>query len=180
MIFKALEIPGCYLIELDRKNDDRGFFARSFCQKEFAQAGLVTEFVQNNISYNARKGTLRGMHWQKAPHPEVKVVRCTRGHIFDVALDLRSDSPTFLQWFGVELSAENGKALYLPAGVAHGFQTLEDGCEVHYQMSDEYYAELARGVRFDDPAFSIRWPLPVTIVSDKDLAYPTWTGSADL
>ncbi len=170
---KFLETPlrGVWVIEPKIIADERGFFARTFCRDEFASRVLSADFVQCNISFNHQKGTLRGMHWQEAPHGETKLVRCTMGKIYDVALDLRRDSATFKQWFAVELSAQNRTMIYLPEGIAHGFQTLEDNSEVFYQMSAEYHAEAARGARFDDAAFSIHWPLPVSIISEKDANY---------
>jgi dTDP-4-dehydrorhamnose 3,5-epimerase len=169
--FHETELPGAFVIEPERMEDDRGFFARTWCVREFADHGLSTDLVQCNVSYNARQGTLRGMHYQVAPHAEVKLVRCTRGSIFDAIVDLRPDSPTFRRWVGVELSAENGRMLYIPGGFAHGFQTLEDGSEIFYQMSTFYHPESARGLRWDDPAVKIAWPLEAVNVSEKDRAY---------
>ena len=171
MIFTALPPAGAFLIDLEPLGDHRGLFARTFCVREFAAHGLVTDYVQCNTSYNARLGTLRGMHYQEIPHPEVKIVRCTRGRILDVILDLRPASATFKTTAAIELSAENRKMLYVPAGFAHGFQTLENDTEVFYQMSDFYVPELARGVRWNDPAFGITWPIFPPIVSDRDAGY---------
>jgi dTDP-4-dehydrorhamnose 3,5-epimerase len=173
MRFHETPLPGVHLIELDRFEDDRGWFARTFDREEFRTRGLNPDVVQSNASYNARRDTLRGMHYQAEPHGESKLVRCVRGAIFDVALDLRHNSPTYRQWHGVELSAENRHALYIPAGLAHGFQTLTDECEVLYQMGNQYVPDSARGVRFDDPAFGIDWPVPhgERIVSERDASY---------
>ena len=171
MIFNQTPLKDAYVIELDRIEDERGFFARSWCVREFKEHGLNPNLVQCNVSFNKKKGTLRGMHYQAAPHEEAKLVRCTRGTLYDVIIDLRSDSPTFKQWFGVELTAENRKALYIPEGFAHGFQTLDDDTEVFYQMSEFYHPESARGVRYDDPTFGIEWPLLDTIVSNGDRSF---------
>lgn len=158
MKFTPTPIEGVVIVDLEPVRDERGFFTRSFCAREFAAAGLHTEFVQTNIAFSHRAGTLRGMHWQVAPHEEVKLVRCTRGAIFEVALDLRPQSATFCQWFSIELSADNGRALYLPKGCANGYQTLLPDTEVHYAVSAPYTPESARGARWDDPAFGIVWP----------------------
>ena len=171
MIFKETTLKGAYVIELERLQDERGFFTRSFCKKEFEEHGLNPHIVQCNISYNEKKGTLRGMHFQAAPHQEVKVVSCTRGSTFDVIIDLRPDSDTYCQWFAIELSANNYKMLYAPKGFAHGFQTLEDDTVVFYQISEFYHPECARGVRWDDMAFSIEWPLLNPIFSDRDTSF---------
>ena len=165
-------LPGAKLVELEPIEDERGFFARSFCGREFELAGLDPCVAQCNVSFNRRRGTLRGMHFQRAPHAEAKLVRCTRGRIYDVILDLRPGSPSYRRWFAIELGAESRRALYAPKGVAHGFQTLEDGCEVLYQRSDFYAPELAAGVRWNDPAFGIEWPIADPIVSARDAAYP--------
>lgn len=171
MRFIASKLPGAFLIEPELNMDQRGFFARSWCAREFAERGLETRLVQCNISYNERRGTLRGLHYQEPPHAEVKLVRCTRGRVFDVIVDLRRDSPTYCRWQAYELSAENHRGVYIPPGIAHGYQTVSDGSEVCYQMSEYYDPEAARGVRWDDPAFSIAWPLPVTVISPKDAFY---------
>jgi dTDP-4-dehydrorhamnose 3,5-epimerase len=165
-------LAGARLVELEPIEDERGFFARSFCRREFEQAGLEPCIVQCNVSFNRRRGTLRGMHFQRAPHAEAKLVRCTRGAVYDVIVDLRPDSPAFRRWLGVELSAENRRALYVPRGFGHGFQSLQDDCEVLYQMSDFYAPQAAGGVRWNDPAFAIRWPIEPPIVSARDAAYP--------
>jgi dTDP-4-dehydrorhamnose 3,5-epimerase len=171
MIFTETKLKGAFIIEPEKLEDDRGFFARTFCQKEFAAYGLNTNFVQCNISFNKKKGTLRGMHYQVAPHQEVKLVRCTRGAIYDAIIDLRPGSSTCKQWVAVELTATNCRMLYIPEGFAHGFQTLEDNTEVFYQMSEFYYPESARGVRWDDPELNIEWPYCLPILSDKDRSY---------
>jgi dTDP-4-dehydrorhamnose 3,5-epimerase len=172
MRFTETKVAGAYLIEPEPIADERGFFARTFCREEFAANGLNPDLVQANVSWNHRKGTLRGMHYQDAPHQEAKLVRCTRGAIFDVALDLRPDSPTYLAWFGAELSDGNRHLLYVPEGCAHGFLTLTDATEVAYQMSAPYAAAAARGVRWDDPAFGIRWPGEVVVINERDRSYP--------
>jgi dTDP-4-dehydrorhamnose 3,5-epimerase len=172
MIFTETKLPGLYLVDLERREDERGFFARSWCLNEFGVAGLDTRLVQCNVSFNIRRGTLRGMHWQADPYPETKLVRCTQGAIYDVAVDLRPDSPTFRQWVGVELTAENRRALYIPGGFGHGFQTLMANSEVFYQMSEFYHPDAARGARWNDPAFDIQWPLADPILAEKDRAYP--------
>ncbi|MBJ6611084.1 MAG: dTDP-4-dehydrorhamnose 3,5-epimerase [Candidatus Thiothrix moscowensis] len=174
MIFEETCLRGAYVIDPLIIGDERGFFARAWCQKEFGAHGLVTAFVQSNLSFNKFEGTLRGMHRQIAPAEEVKLVRCTKGRIYDVIVDLRPDSPTHRQWFGVELSAENHRMLYVPAGFAHGYQTLEDNCEVFYQVSEFYTPEYERGARYDDPSFGIQWPLAVSAVSPKDKNWPDY------
>jgi len=171
MIFTSTPLAGSYLIEPDLISDERGFFARTWCRNEFADKGLNPNLVQCNISYNKVRGTLRGMHYQKAPYAEAKLVRCTQGGIYDVIIDLRSDSKTFTQWFGVELTAENRKALYVPEGFAHGFITLKDDTEVLYQMSEFFHAECAAGARWNDPVFSIQWPVEVKVISERDQNY---------
>lgn len=178
MIFTRLKLPGAVLVELDRKKDERGFFARTFCTEEFAAAGLSPKVLQCNVSFNKHKGTLRGMHYQKAPFEEAKLVRCTAGAIFDVIIDLRPGSPTFKQHYSVVLSAENRTSLYVPEGFAHGFQTLQDDTEVFYQMSQRYSPESAAGVRWDDPAFGIEWPPGERIITDRDRTYPDYRESA--
>jgi dTDP-4-dehydrorhamnose 3,5-epimerase len=175
MIFVETRLQGALVVEPERREDERGFFARTFCQREFADLKLETRLVQCNLSYNKRLGTLRGMHFQIAPHAETKLVRCTMGAIFDVIVDLRPDSPTFKQWVGVKLTAENRLMLYIPVGLAHGFITLMDDTEVFYQMSEFYNPESSRGVRWDDPAFGIELPLLPRVISDKDQRYPDFT-----
>jgi dTDP-4-dehydrorhamnose 3,5-epimerase len=172
MRFHSTKLPGTTQIDLDTIPDERGFFARSWCQREFRDNGLNPNLVQCNISFNTRKGTLRGMHYQAPPFGEAKVVRCTRGSIYDVVLDLREDSITFRQWIGVELSAKNRRMLYIPEGCAHGFLTLQDETEVFYQMSEFYNPESARGVRWNDPVFAIEWPGKVEMISERDRTYP--------
>jgi dTDP-4-dehydrorhamnose 3,5-epimerase len=172
VIFKPTELAGAYVIEPERHQDSRGYFARTFCEAEFKAFGLETRTVQCSVSFNRRKGTLRGMHYQVPPFEEVKLVRCNRGAIYDVIIDLRRDSPTFKKHFAVELDEQNGKMVYAPAGFAHGFQTLEAETEVFYQMSQVYSAEHSRGVRWDDPAFGIRWPDENRTILDRDRNYP--------
>lgn len=172
MIFSQTPIPGVWVIDIDPRRDERGFFARTWCREEFERHGLDARLVQCNISYNERRHTLRGMHFQCAPHEEPKLVRCTRGRMYDVVLDLRRDSPTFCRWYAIELSAENRRALFIPAGCAHGFLTLEDSTEVLYQMGEYYHPESARGVRWNDPAFGIEWPTDAPILSPRDASYP--------
>ncbi len=174
MKFTETPLPGVWVIELNRLGDERGWFARTFDREEFREHGMSPEVVQCDASYNAVRDTLRGMHYQADPHGESKLVRCVRGAIFDVAVDLRRELPTHCNWYGVELSAENGRALYIPAGLAHGFQTLSDDCEVLYQMGHHHVPAAARGVRFDDPAFGIEWPEPrgALIISERDGSYP--------
>lgn len=172
MIFTETPLQGAYLIDVERIEDSRGFFSRSWCQKEFSEYGLETNLVQCNISFNKQKGTLRGMHYQAEPYSEAKLVRCTMGAIYDVIVDLRPSSKTFKKWFGVELTAENRRALFVPVGFAHGFQTLTDSSEVFYQMSEFFYPEYARGVRWDDPAFGIKWHKETLTISERDQSYP--------
>ncbi len=172
MTFTPTEIDGVWVVEPERYEDDRGFFARTWDASEFSDRGLNGAFAQASISYNRRRGTLRGMHYQASPHEETKLVRCTAGAIFDVAIDLRSSSPTFLAWTGVELSAESRAALYVPEGCAHGFLTLSDEVEISYQISVPHEPSAARGVRFDDPAFGILWPEEIVVINDRDRTYP--------
>jgi dTDP-4-dehydrorhamnose 3,5-epimerase len=172
MKFSPTKLSGVWLVDLERHEDERGFFARSWCQSEFERHGLNPRLVQCNVSFNRKRGTLRGMHYQVAPHAEVKLVRCTRGAIYDVAVDLRPESQTYRQWVGVELTAENGRALYIAEGFAHGFQTLADDSEVFYQMSEFFHPDCARGLRWNDPAFGISWPAPNPIISERDQNLP--------
>jgi dTDP-4-dehydrorhamnose 3,5-epimerase len=172
MIFTETRLPGAFIIDLHRQEDERGFFARVWCQREFEAHRLNPRLVQCSVSFNKKKGTLRGMHFQFPPHEEAKLVRCPMGAIYDVILDLRPHSPTFTEHVGVVLSAENHKMVYVPEGVAHGFQTLEDNTEVFYQMSEFYAPASARGVRWDDPAFGIPWPAAERIISERDRRYP--------
>ena len=171
MIFTETKLKGAYIIDIEPIEDDRGFFARSWCRNEFIKHGLNPDLVQCNISYNKLKGTLRGMHYQATPHQEAKLVRCTKGAIYDVIVDLREDSKTFRQWVGVELSTENRRMLYVPGGFAHGFQTIEDDVEVFYQMSEFYFSEFSRGIRWDDPDIGIEWPIQKVILSERDMAF---------
>ena len=172
MKFSPTSLEGAWVIDLERIEDDRGFFARAWCQREFAEHGLNAQVVQCNVSFNHARGTLRGMHYQVAPHREVKLVRCTRGKIYDVIVDLRPDSPTYKGWLGVELTAENRRMLYVPEGFAHGYQTLEDASEVFYQVSEFYQPGSEGGLRWNDVAFGIDWPLEPTVMSDKDRSHP--------
>ena len=171
MIFTETKLKGAFILEPDRLEDDRGFFARSWCQREFAAHSLNPRLVQCSISFSKKKGTLRGMHYQLSPYAETKLVRCTNGTIYDAIIDLRPQSPTFKQCFGLVLTARNHKMLYVPEGFAHGFLTLEDNVEVFYQMSEFYSPEHARGVRWNDPAFGIAWPLNPSIISERDRNY---------
>jgi len=179
MIFTPTPLSGAFVIEPTRIEDERGFFARAWCQHEFAAYGLNTELVQCNISFNLRRGTVRGMHYQAAPHAEAKLVRCTSGALYDVIIDLRPDAPTFMQHFGIVLSAAQHTMLYVPEGFAHGFQTLEPNTEVFYQMSTFYAPEAARGVRWNDPAFAIRWPLTDVTIGERDRTYPDFVGAME-
>ena len=172
MIFQPTGLTGAYVIAIERLSDERGFFARSFCAREFEDHGLNPSMAQCNISYNRHAGTLRGMHFQASPFEEAKLVRCTRGAIHDVIIDLRPDSPTFMQHVGVQLTPDARNMLYVPEGFAHGFLTLEDHTEVFYQMSEFYVPGAARGFRWDDPAFAIDWPASVSVISERDAAYP--------
>ena len=172
MRFRETELAGAFVIELEPHADERGFFARSFCASEFADRGLATRYVQSNLSYNRRAGTLRGMHYQAAPHTEVKRVRCIAGAVYDVIVDLRSDSPTRLAWTGVELSADNRRELYIPEGFAHGFLSLRDDTEVAYEMGASHAPEAARGFRWDDARIAIAWPAEPVVISQRDRSYP--------
>ena len=174
MKFTETKIKGAFVIEPERLEDERGFFARVWDAEEFKARGLSPQLAQCSISFNRKKGTLRGMHYQAAPCAENKVVRCTLGALHDVILDLRPESPTFRGWLSMELTADNRKMLYVPEGIAHGFQTLSDNTEAFYQISELHHPELARGVRWDDPVFKIKWPLPVTEISAKDSNCPGW------
>lgn len=177
MKFSETRLAGVYIVEPEQLADERGFFARTWCKQEFASHGLNSELVQCSISFNNVGGTLRGMHYQQAPYAEDKLVRCTMGAIYDVALDLRKESPTYKQWVGVELSSDNRRMLYIPVGVAHGFQTLVDSTEVFYQMSQFYRAGSGAGVRWNDPAFGIEWPdVTARILSERDSLYPDFNG----
>lgn len=172
MRFIQLPLPGAFRIEIDRREDERGFFARTFCPQEFGAQGLVTQFSQHSISFNKRKGTLRGLHYQADPHAETKLLRCTAGAVFDVLVDLRRSSPTFGRWHAETITADNHAMLYIPAGCAHGFQALADATELYYMITPAYVQDAARGVAFDDPILAISWPLPNPILSAADQARP--------
>lgn len=175
MIFAETPLAGACLVIPEPIGDARGFFARTLCADTFAERGLIGAFAQASVSYNARRGTVRGLHYAAAPHAETKLVRCTAGAIHDVIVDLRRDSATYLQAFGTALTAENRAALYIPAGFAHGFQALSDGAEILYMIDRPYRADAARGLRWNDPALAVTWPEPVTVISERDLAFPDWT-----
>ncbi|HID62784.1 MAG TPA: dTDP-4-dehydrorhamnose 3,5-epimerase [Anaerolineae bacterium] len=176
MIFKETNLKGAFIIEMEPIRDNRGFFARAWCQKEFEAHGLITSFVQANITFSPKKGTLRGLHYQIAPHEEIKLVRCTRGAIYDVIIDLRPESPTYRQWLGTELTADNRKMIYIPGGFAHGYQILIDDTEVFYQVGQFYAPEHERGIRWDDPAFEIDWPIASPLIlSEKDKRWPDYS-----
>jgi dTDP-4-dehydrorhamnose 3,5-epimerase len=172
LIFESTPIPGAFVVRPEPHEDERGFFARVWCRDEFAAHGIEVDMVQANISHNRRAGTLRGMHFSRSPSREGKLVRCPRGRVHDVLLDLRADSPARLTHFAIELDAQTHCAVYVPPGVAHGFQTLADDSDVFYLMSEAYRADLADGVRYDDPAFGLRWPVPVSVIADRDRTYP--------
>jgi dTDP-4-dehydrorhamnose 3,5-epimerase len=173
--FETTALKDAVLIQLDPRQDERGFFARTYCRNEFAAAGLETEFVQGSMSFNRAKGTLRGLHFQRPPHEEVKVVRCIRGAIYDVIVDLRPSSPSYLKWQGFELTEENGLQLYVPRGFAHGFLTLCEEAAVTYQVSAFYTPGAEAGVRWDDPRFGIEWPADIAVLSAKDAAWPDFS-----
>ena len=173
MIFKESKLKGAFIIEIDKKSDDRGFFARTWCKNEFEAQGLSTKFVQVNLAFNEKKGILRGMHYQKNPYEEVKLVRCTRGALYDVIIDIRKDSPTYKQWIGIELTQDNYRMLYIPEGFAHGYQTLQDHTEIIYQVSQFYTPNAEGGVRWDDPTVNIVWPeTEERNISSKDQMWP--------
>jgi dTDP-4-dehydrorhamnose 3,5-epimerase len=174
MEFAESKLPGAWLIKLKKIEDARGYFARGWCREEFAKHGLNPVMLQLNTGFSHKKGTVRGMHYQEAPHAEAKFVRCTRGAIFDVVIDLRPASPTRGQWVGAELTADSGLMLYAPEGFAHGYQTLSDDTEMYYMTSALYAGSAARGVRYNDPAFAIPWPLPVSVISDADQQWPDY------
>ena len=179
MRFRELELSGAYLIELERHEDERGFFARTFDRAAFAELGLAGEVVQANTAFNSRRGTLRGMHFQAAPHEEAKLVRCTRGAVYDVIVDLRPGSPTFTRWVSVELTADNDAMVYVPPAFAHGYQTLADETETAYLMSAAYASDAARGVRWDDPAFGIEWPEAAErVMNERDRTWPDFNPDA--
>ena len=177
MIFKETPLPGAYLIELEERSDSRGFFARTFCAREFEEHGLKPTVAQANVSFNHLAGTMRGMHYQVPPAAETKLVRCTRGAIHDVIIDLRPESPSYLQHFGVDLTEENRAALYVPEMFAHGYLTLTDGAEVIYQVGEFYTPGYERGIRYDDPRFNIKWPHEVRVISEKDVAWAPFVES---
>lgn len=170
--FTPTILNGAYIIDIEPIADERGFFARSWCQHEFCRQGLNSQLMQCNISFNKARGTLRGLHYQETPYGEAKLIRCSAGAVYDVIVDLRTISPSYGQWFSVELTAANYRMLYVPEGIAHGFQSLEEGTEVFYQMSQAYHEECARGIRWNDPAFKVSWPLPNPILSKRDESYP--------
>lgn len=172
MIFTETKLSGAFIIDLEKRGDSRGFFARSFCQDEFERHGLVNKVVQTNVSLSKHQGTLRGMHYQEAPYAETKLVRCTQGAIYDIIVDIRPESPTFKQWIGVELSSSNHCMLFVPQNFAHGFITLMDDSEVTYQVSQVYHPGSERGLRYNDPALGIIWPREVNVISDKDASWP--------
>lgn len=178
MIFTTTALQGATLIDIERREDDRGYFARTFCEREFAAHGLPNRMVQSNVSLTRRKGTLRGMHYQAPPHGEEKLVRCARGSVWDVIIDLRPESPTYCRWIGVELSETNGRMLFVPKNFAHGFVALTDDAVVNYQISEFYAPGYERGARHDDPAFGIEWPVPVTDMAERDRAWPTFVRQA--
>jgi dTDP-4-dehydrorhamnose 3,5-epimerase len=177
MKFIATDLPDVWRIDPELKRDDRGFFARAWCQREFAEHGIDSRCLQANIAFNLRRGTLRGIHYNAAPHEEAKLVRCVRGGLYCVALDLRPDSPAHERWIAHEITADNRCALWVPKGCALGYQTLADDTEVHYLMSDYYSPEVARGIRYDDAAFAIRWPLGVSVISEADRNWPAYCRS---
>jgi dTDP-4-dehydrorhamnose 3,5-epimerase len=179
MRFRETDLRGAYFIDLDKRVDERGFFARTWCRKEFAALGLATEFVQSNLSVNPQAGTLRGLHYQRAPHQEAKLIQCVRGAIYDVIVDLRPGSETFRQWLAVELEAESRRMLYVPEEFAHGFQTLRADSEVSYMNSSFYEPDAGAGIRYDDPALGIAWPLPVTRISERDKSWPDLASPSD-
>ena len=174
MIFTETKLQGAFIVDVEHLEDERGFFARSWCMNEFEQHGLIPRIVQCNISFNKKRGTLRGMHYQAAPFEEAKLVRCTIGAIYDVIIDLRPNSDTFKQWLSVELTAKNHRALYIPENFAHGFQTLVENTEVLYQMSEFYHPECACGLRWNDPMFGVAWPINALVISENDKKYPLW------
>lgn len=178
MLFHETKLAGAYVIELERRADERGFFARTFCEREFAVHRLPTRFPQSNLSRNRHAATLRGMHYQAAPHRESKLVRCTTGAIYDVIVDLRPSSPTRLEWVGVELTAESGRALFVPEGFAHGFLTLFDDTDVSYQMGEFYEPDASRGIRWNDPCLNIRWPRQPAVIAERDASYPDFNVAA--
>lgn len=174
MEFTELSIPGAFRVELEPHADERGFFARAWCRREFADRGITSDFVQANLSFTRRAGTVRGLHYQEPPHAEAKLVRCLRGSVYDVMVDLRPDSPAHLEWLGCELTPDDRTALHVPEGCAHGYQALEDESELFYLVSEFYAPDAEGGIRFDDPALGIQWPRPVSLVSQKDRSWPDY------
>ena len=175
MIFKETKLKGAFVIEIEKREDERGFFARAWCKREFEDHGLNAQLVQANIAFSRKKGTLRGMHYQAPPYEEAKLIRCIKGGVFDVIIDIRPDSPQYKEWFGLQLTSDNYKMLYVPEGFAHGYQTLDDNTEVFYPASQFYSPESERGVRWDDPAFGIEWPETDNLVmSEKDKTWPDY------
>ena len=172
MLFTETDLKGSFIIDIQKIEDERGYFGRAYCRKEFMDKGLMSEMVQTNVSFNKFKGTLRGFHYQIAPHEEAKLVRCTRGSIYDVIIDLRPDSPTYMRWFGIELSEGNSKLLYVPEKFAHAFITLQDDTAVTYQVSQFYTPGAEAGIRWNDPSLDVRWPREPTVISDKDRRWP--------
>jgi len=179
MLFQPTNLKDAWLVLLEPAHDNRGFFARTFCVDEFAAYGLETSYPQHSISMSSRRGTVRGMHYQREPHSEVKLVRCLKGAIWDVIIDIRKDSPTYRRWQAFELSGSNNRQIYIPKGFAHGFQTLSDEVEVSYLISEPYVPESASGIRPDDPTFNIAWPLPVIAISERDLRWPNFADQRD-
>jgi dTDP-4-dehydrorhamnose 3,5-epimerase len=180
MIFSETKISGVYVIDVERRRDGRGFFARTWCERELQENGLTNSVVQENVAFSHKQGCVRGMHFQLFPHEEVKIVRCTMGAVYDVAIDLRPDSPTHKKWMAVELTADNHRMVYIPEGCAHGYQTLVDNSEICYQTSRFYAPDVARGVRYNDPAFSVDWPLPVQVISEADSSWPDYVANLEL
>jgi dTDP-4-dehydrorhamnose 3,5-epimerase len=174
MIFHETGLDGAFVIEIEKWKDDRGFFSRLWCRKEYEDNGLNSSVAQINVGYSIKKGTLRGLHYQVAPHEEVKIIRCTKGAIYDVIVDLRPSSPTYMQWISKEISEDDRLMIYVPEGFAQGYITLTDNTEIYYQASQFFAPESARGIRYDDPAFGIRWPATVTVISDADRRWPNW------
>lgn len=179
MIFNKTDVKDAFIIELNKLEDERGFFARSYCAREFKEHGIAPAIVQANVSYNKYKHTLRGMHYQTEPHGEAKLVRCTRGAVYDVIVDVRQNSPTYKKWIGAELSENNYRMLYVPEGFAHGFITLQDETEVNYQVSEFYTPGAEKGIRWDDPLFNIDWPAAPAVISEKDGNWPDFTNTID-
>jgi len=180
MKLQSAGLQGAWLVDIEPQHDERGFFARTWCRREFAEHQIAAEFVQCSVSFNHRRGTLRGMHFQRPPHAETKLVRCIQGSVYDVIVDLRPDSDTYKRWIGVQLTARNRRALFIPEGFAHGFLTLENNTEVFYQISVFHTPESAGGLRYDDSEIGISWPEPVQVIADKDLAWPDFSAQSDL